>query len=230
MGKVILLPETTKNPITLIGRRAGICWGADVSDDKKNYNRGLDCLKDNHGRTFEYVNIEAVLHDYSARVIREWYTHIGGMPTRLQGSTRYIPYKNFPYVTPHTVEKNHDALKIYDETMATISDAKQKLEALGIPREDSAMLLPLGMESIEVDKRNLRNVIDMTGQRLCTRAYWEFRELMRDYLNELENYSDEWKQIVNMKMKPKCKVYGYCTEKYSCGMVPKREASEENRE
>lgn len=223
MGKVILLPETTKNPITLIGRRAGICWGADVSDDKKNYNRGLDCLKDNHGRTFEFVNIEAVLHDYSARVIREWYTHIGGAPTRLQGSTRYIPYIDFPYVTPHTVESNLDAKKIYDETMSNIADAKKKLESLGVPKEDSAMLLPLGMETIEVDKRNLRNVIDMTGQRLCTRAYWEFRELMRDYLNELENYSDEWKQIVDMKMKPKCLVYSYCTEKNSCNMMPKRE-------
>ena len=41
MGKIIVLPETTKEPITLIGKRAGICWGADISDDIKNYNRGL---------------------------------------------------------------------------------------------------------------------------------------------------------------------------------------------
>ena len=33
MGKIIVLPETTKEPITLIGKRAGICWGADISDD-----------------------------------------------------------------------------------------------------------------------------------------------------------------------------------------------------
>lgn len=223
MGKVIILPETTKYPITLIGRRAGVCWGADITDDKKNYERGLDCLKSNHGRTFEFVNIEAILSDYSARVIREWYTHIGGAPTRLQGSTRYIPYINFPYVTPHTIEEIAEAKEIYDHTMAMISESKQKLESLGIPKEDSAMVLPLGMESIEVDKRNLRNVIDMTGQRLCTRAYWEFRELMNDYLNELSEVSDEWKLIVDMKMKPKCEVYGYCTETNCCGLMPKKE-------
>ena len=90
MGKVTILPETTKRPITLIGKRAGICWGADITDDKKNYKRGLECIENNHGRTLEYVNIEAVFDDWSARVIREWYTHIGGAPTRLQASTRYI--------------------------------------------------------------------------------------------------------------------------------------------
>ena len=88
MGKVIVLPETTKDPISLIGRRAGICWGADITNEERNYKRGLDCLESNHGRTLEFVNIETVLDGYSARVIREWYTHIGGSPTRLQASTR----------------------------------------------------------------------------------------------------------------------------------------------
>lgn len=35
MGKVIIQEETTKYPITLIGKRAGVCWGADISDDEK---------------------------------------------------------------------------------------------------------------------------------------------------------------------------------------------------
>ena len=43
MGTITILPETTKNPITLMGQRAGVCWGADTSDDAKNYQRGLDC-------------------------------------------------------------------------------------------------------------------------------------------------------------------------------------------
>lgn len=36
MKKVAILPETTKNPITLIGHRAGVCWGADVTNNEKN--------------------------------------------------------------------------------------------------------------------------------------------------------------------------------------------------
>ena len=113
MGKITVLDETTKNPITLIGQRAGVCWGADTSDPSKNYKRGLDCLESNHGRTLEYPNIEIVIEGYSAKCMREWYTHIGCLPTRLQASTRYINYENFKYVVPHTIEKNEQAWSLY---------------------------------------------------------------------------------------------------------------------
>ena len=35
MGSIMILPETTKNPITLMGRRAGCCWNANITDDEK---------------------------------------------------------------------------------------------------------------------------------------------------------------------------------------------------
>lgn len=222
MGKIIVLPETTKEPITLIGKRAGICWGADISDDTKNYNRGLDCIKSNHGRTLEYVNIELVLDGYSARAIREYYTHIAGSPTRLQASTRYINYKNFDYVIPPSVKK-FGGEEIYKKTMDIISENCQKLEQLGIPREDSAMLLPLGMSTKIVDKRNLRSFVDMSRQRECTRAYWEFREMFNDIKNALSELSNEWKYIIDTQFMPKCEYLGYCPEKKSCGRVPKKE-------
>lgn len=217
MGKVIILPETTKNPITLIGMRAGICWGADITDNEKNYKRGIDCIESGHGRTLEYPNIEMVLDGYSARVIREWYTHIGGAPTRLQASTRYINYENFEYITPHSIVNNPEALYIYNETMKTIAENCKKLEEIGIPREDSAMQLPLGMATKIVDKRNARNLIDMSRNRMCTRAFWEYRELFRDVLNALKEYSEEWAHLVNTQMMPKCEYLGYCPEKKSCG-------------
>ena len=117
MAKVTIISETPKNPITLVGERAGVCWGADITDKEKNYKRGLDCIESGHHRVLEYVNVEMVLDGYSARVIREWYTHIGGAPTRLQASTRYINYKNFEYVIPPTVEKNEELSAEYQEKM-----------------------------------------------------------------------------------------------------------------
>lgn len=216
MGRVIILPETTKDPISLIGRRAGICWGANISDEKKNYARGLDCIESNHGRTLEFVNVEAVLDGYSARVIREWYTHIGGAPTRLQASTRYINYANFEYVSPKTI-KDENLKTEYCDTMKSIAKVAQYLEDNGVPREDAAMLLPLGMTTKIVDKRNLRNIIDMSRQRMCSRAYWEYREMFKDYINALSEISPEWELIVKTQMAPKCELLGYCQEKHGCG-------------
>lgn len=221
MGQVIILPETTKNPISLMGQRAGICWGADTSDPAANYKRGWDCITSGHGRVMEYVNVEMVLDGYSARVIREWYTHIGGAPSRLQASTRYIDYANFEYVTPPSIEQDENALARYREAMGAISWALRNMP--DIPREDAAMLLPLGMTTRIVDKRNLRNLVDMSRQRMCQRAYWEFRELFDDISGALSRYSDEWEMITDHLFMPKCDVLGYCPEKHGCGKHPGRE-------
>jgi len=221
MGTVTILTETTKNPLTLIGEMAGVCWGADTTDPEKNRKRGVDCIESGHGRTLEFVNVEMVLDGYSARVIREWYTHIGGAPTRLQASTRYIDYGNFEYVTPKNIAENEDAMWEYKHVMGCICDALDALEDIGIPREDAAMLLPLGMTTRIVDKRNLRNLIDMSRQRMCNRAFWEFRELFRDISIALVNYSEEWGWIVNNCFHEKCVELGYCPEKHGCGKYPK---------
>lgn len=222
MGTVTILPETTQDPISLIGRRAGICWGSDISEPSKNYKRGLDCINSDHGRALEFVNIEVVLSGYSARVIREWYTHIGGAPTRLQASTRYIDYSEFGYVTPKSIENNAVAKDDYQLCIMRIQRELQHLADAGIPREDLAMLLPLAMTTKVVDKRNLRNLIDMSRQRMCSRANWEYRQLFTDVCNALCDVSNEWKQIIKTQMKPKCEHLGYCPEKHGCGKYPGR--------
>ena len=224
MGKIKIIPETTKNPISLIGQRSGVCWNADTSDSAKNYKRGMDCILANHGRTLEFVNVEMIIDGYSARVIREWYTHIGSMPTRLQASTRYIDYedKSFSYICPPSILNNEEGRKIYFDAMDNIQESLRKLSALDLPREDVDMLLPLGMTTKIVDRRNLRNLVDMSHQRMCTRAYWEYRQLFNDICNALREYSDEWRWIVDNLFKPKCDVFGYCTEKKSCGRKDKK--------
>lgn len=225
MGKVIIQSEyTTKNPITMIGTEAGICWGADTSDTRKNYKRGLDCLESEHGRTFEFPDIYMILDGYSARVIREWYTHIGGAPTRLQASTRYIDYEHgFSYVTPNTPAFSGKALAVYDRVMHGIMEGLRELDELGVPREDSALCLPLGMTTKIVDKRNLRNLMDMSHQRMCTRAYHEYRQLFADIRAALSGYSPEWSYIVDHYLMPKCQYMGFCKERYTCGMMPRKQ-------
>lgn len=166
-----------------------------------------------------------ILDGYSARVIREWYTHIGGSPTRLQASTRYIDYEHgFDFVVPPTIQNNPQALNIYTRIMADIADGLKELDELGIPREDSALGLPLGMTTRIVCKHNARNLMDMSHQRMCNRAYHEYRKLFNDLCDALRDYSEEWQYIVDHYFMPKCKYMGFCKEKYTCGLMPRREA------
>jgi thymidylate synthase (FAD) len=219
MGIISIQPETTTKPITLIGKEAGICYNANVLDDKKNYKRGLECLKNQHGRTLEFPTVYMTLDGYSARVIREFYTHIGGAPTRLQASTRYIEYGKFDYIIPPTIEKDEKLNALYVNTMEALGTIIRALEENGIPKEDTANLLPLGMKTKVVCKINLRTLIDMSHQRMCMRAYWEFRQLFRDIRRELKEYSEEWSYLVDTYFEPKCTYLGYCPEKFTCGRL-----------
>ena len=94
MGQVIIQEETNAHPISTIGKMIGLCYGSDVSNQERNYKRGINCIKAGHGRVLEFADAFFMIQNYSARVIREFYTHIGGAPTRVQESTRYIDYSN----------------------------------------------------------------------------------------------------------------------------------------
>lgn len=219
-GRVIVMSETTDEPLTLAGACAGTCWGADTKDHEKNFKRGLECLRNGHGKALEYAQIYMILSGWSARVIRELYTHQSGQPTKLQASTRYVDYSNFDYIVPPFIQSNEVALDTYDSIMQNIGAAAQYLENdLEIKREDVGMILPLGMETKVVYRTNLRALMDMAKVRMCSRAYWEYRQLMKEILDALAIYSDEWKFLVEEEkvFKPKCEWNGYCDERYTCG-------------
>lgn len=220
MGKVIIQNRTTVDPITLIGEEAGVCWGSNTRDAMKNYKRGIDCLECKHGRTFEFPDVYMILDGYSSKVIREFYTHIGGMPTRLQESTRYVDYsKEMHIVVPEKILNNSESSIVYDNIMNDIHDAYKKLIELGIPKEDASMILPFALETKVVCKFNLRTLLDMSHQRLCTRAFHEYRTLMKDMMKALSEYSPEWKLLCDNYFVPKCEYIGKCEEKHSCGRV-----------
>lgn len=224
MGEIIIQPETTKDPISLIGREAGVCWGADITKAKRNYKRGLDCLAQNHGRTLEFPQIYMTIDGYSAKFARELYTHIAGGPTRVQASTRYINYDNFKVVVPPQIAARPDAMDAYKKAVNQIRESMIAMKEAGVPNEDATMILPLAMTTKMVMRTNLRHLIDMAHQRMCTRAYWEYRDFMRDLCNALAAYSEEWSYLVNTYFVPKCEYLGYCPEtKDGCGRKPHKE-------
>lgn len=226
-GRVIILSETTDEPLTFSGNLCGVCWGADTSDHSKNFKRGLKCLRSGHGRVLEYPQIYMILDGWSAKVIREFYTHIIDV-TRLQASTRYIDYKDFEYIVPPSIEANDEAKKIYSQTIKNIKEGLERLNELNIPKEDSSGLLPLNYSTKVVVRIGLRELINMSEQRMCSRAYHEYRDLMSEILSALSVYSDEWKYLIEEEkiFAPKCQKLGYCPEKNSCGRKPKREVTD----
>lgn len=218
---MINLLDITENPIQHMGKMAGVCYGTNTQDPIKNYKRGLDVLKANHGRVLEFPEVTLELTGYSNRVIRELYTHIIGV-TRLQESTRYVSMRDkfTHYYTPQSIQNNEKALDIYSYTMETLSNAYQSLIELGISKEDAGNLVPLGQHTKIVLKVNLRALINMFEVRTCDRAYIEYRILMGDIKSTLTNLDQEWDEIMSEYAITKCDKTGYCTENSSCGRYP----------
>ena len=147
---------TTEYPLQMIGELSGICWGAKTEDIEKNIKRAWDCIDSGHERTEEFPDIYMVIDGYSAKCLRELYTHIGGAPTRLQESTRYIDYekRGVPVITPPSILRSELASEVWFETIEHIKNGMKKLKALGVPNEDLTNLLPLAYKSKMVWKVN----------------------------------------------------------------------------
>lgn len=230
MGKITILNETIKNPVSLAGKMAGVAYGSDTADDKKNYKRGLQCINDGHYRVLEFAEVYFTLEGYSNRVIRQLFRHVGDGNSAIQESTRYVDFsKGFDYVIPPSIKNCKDSfvIKTYTDAMRTIKEALYTLSTYDIPKEDAQMLIPLGATTKVSIMKNMRNLMDMSRVRMCSLAYWEFRNLMNDLKEALSNYSPEWKELCNMLLKPKCEIVGYCTEKRCCGRKPFKENKDE---
>lgn len=217
MGKITILPQTTKDPLQLIGTTSAVCYNADISNKEKNIKRALDCIHSGHGRVLEWPNVEVIVEGFSAKMMREAMRHIVGTSV-LQASTRYIDYeKGFDVITPPSIECNNDAMEIWCKAISDIKMAMGALKALGVPKEDYTNLLPLAYQSKMIWKVNLRTLVNFMNMRLCSRAYWEIREFSNMLKKALMEYSPEWEIICKELFVPKCDAVGYCTEAKCCG-------------
>lgn len=226
---MIKIINIDKSPISLIGKNAAVCYGKPIEDgySESDYKRGLACIESGHGRALEYAAVDVEVSGYSARCIREVYTHIIGT-TRLQESTRYIDMSDFGYFTPKSIQNRAEAHLLYSELMMHIADVYERLRVLDIPVEDCANVIPLGSHSRITFKVNVRSLLHLGEERLCKRAYHEIRDFVSElrevlYLYGLDN-DLEWGEIAQM-MQSKCRWLGYCPEKKGCGMmISKKEA------
>jgi thymidylate synthase (FAD) len=219
---MIQLLDYTEFPLQHMGKMASICWNtSDLTDDKLK-KIGLECLESGHHRVAEFADITIEISEYSARMIRELYTHIIGV-TRLQESTRYVDCSDFNYYIPDSIQNNEMALIEYKGIMHDIQNSYKQLQDLNIPKQDIANILPFGMHTKMVLKINLRALMHMAELRMCNRALKEYRDFMKDLKQVLDKVDDEWDYIISNYYLPKCEVMGYCIEKNSCGLINKKE-------
>jgi thymidylate synthase (FAD) len=79
-----------------------------------------------------------------------------------------------------------------------VTNNYNELVALGVPKEDARMVLPNACETSLYLSCNLRELIHMANERLCTRAQWEIRDLVKEMVSLVDSE-------LHFMLVPKCK-------------------------
>ena len=104
--------------------------------------------------------------------------------------------------------------------MEVIDSCYQTLRDMGIPQEDARAVLPNACATKLAFTVNMRELMHICNERLCTRAQNEIREvvkMMRDEVVTACPFTGDF-------LVPKCqknKKYPFCTEQKCCGLSPR---------
>lgn len=175
----VTLIQQTENPIETIAKIASICYDSDPKDQM-----GLvkHLYKNGHHSVFEHIyftfKIEGISRACSHQLVRH------RQASYTQRSQRYCSEDGFGYVVPPKVSNEMgEASRAYFEAIEQIKQGYKKLTSLGIPNEDARFLLPNACETELYMSCNLRELMHIANERLCSRAQWEIRELVRQMVD-----------------------------------------------
>jgi len=133
-----------------------------------------------------------------------------------QQSQRYVPLKEYRYVTPPTISRQPSLLAKYQQTLESAHEFYFQMLEAGIPAEDARYIIPQAIETQLVMTMNARELLYSCSLRLCLRAQWEIVELFESIKAEVEKVAPR----LGAELKPKCYPLGYCDERESCGIFP----------
>jgi thymidylate synthase (FAD) len=134
-----------------------------------------------------------------------------------QQSQRYVKFSRdeIQYVTPHTIGKDVEAKKVYDDLMEKIADTYEKLINKKIPPEDARFVLPNAATTNIVVTMNARELLHFIRMRTCERTQWELREVATEMLKQAKKVAP----VLFSDGGPGC-VVGPCPEgKLTCGKI-----------
>lgn len=183
------LIQQTPNPIETIATIASICYDSDPEDPMKLVKH---LYKNGHHSVFEHIyftfRIDGISRACSHQLVRH------RMCSFTQRSQRYCSEEDFMYVTPPTLEGY-----MFHDDIDNITDWYMYYhQERGIPNEDARYILPNACATSLYLSCNLRELIHICNERLCTKAQWEIRQLVEKMVELVD-------PELRFMLVPKCK-------------------------
>jgi flavin-dependent thymidylate synthase len=113
-----------------------------------------------------------------------------------QESLRFAIKKNLEVETPVPAGvETEDQIDTWYTALADVQAYYDRLLDLGVPAEDARGLLPHATTTRVHYKTSLRSLIDVAGNRLCTQAQFEWREVFRQIVSVLSGAGWQYAEI-----------------------------------
>ena len=196
---VVNLISRPENMLKVVYTACRTCYSADYpiniyesTDDKeKMLNLIEKVISSGHYSTIEHIQVSFAISNVSRACTHQLVRH--RHMSFSQKSQRYVKEKGqFDYIIPPTIEKNTELKDKYIQFMVKVS---------------------------LVASLNLREMIHLANLRLCTRAQYEIRTMVKMMCDELIKV-EPW---LKPYLVPKCERLGFCDEAKGCGRKPKME-------
>lgn len=223
---VVRLISRPENMLKTIYTACRTCYSADTpfniyngADDEEKMLKLIErVVGSGHYSTIEHVQVTFAISNVSRACTHQLVRH--RHMSFSQKSQRYVKEKGqFDYLIPPTIEANEELKTKFIDFMGEISQKYTEFVDAGIPAEDARAVLPNACSTSIVASLNLRELIHIANLRLCTRAQYEIRMMVKAMCEELVKV-EPW---LKPYLVPKCERLGYCDEDKSCGRKQKLE-------
>lgn len=223
---VVNLISKPENMLKTIYTACRTCYSADIpiniynsTDDEEKMLKLIErVISSGHYSTIEHIQITFAISNVSRACTHQLVRH--RHMSFSQKSQRYVKEKGqFDFIIPPTIDKNSELKEKFVQFMDEISKVYCEFTDAGIPAEDARAVLPNAAASSIVASLNLREMIHLANLRLCTRAQYEIRTMVKMMCDALVA-EEPW---LKPYLVPKCERLGFCDEDKSCGRKPVRE-------
>lgn len=192
----VTLIQATPNPIEIIAQIAPICYD---SNPKNPLGLVKHLYQNGHHSVFEHIyftfKIEGISRACSHQLVRHRHCSF------TQRSQRYCSEDGFRMVIPITIDDEQacgNRFDAYNDAMTEIKHCYADLTRYGVPNEDARYILPNACATELYLSCNLRELIHIANERLCSRAQWEIRDIVKEMVGLVD-------PELQFMLVPKCK-------------------------
>ena len=178
---LLAITENAERVIEEAGRTCYLSFEKMSEDSAKRFIRMI--IKSGHHSVLEHASatfrIKGGSRSFTHQIVRHRVASFS------QQSQRYVSEESFDVITPPSIQKNEEALALFNDCMEQCRRTYHKLKEMEVRKEDARFVLPNAVESEIVVTANFREWRHIISLRMEKSAQWEIRAICTMILEKL---------------------------------------------